>query len=114
MFGITEVTLNHGAYHAWYRFDNDIEQASVNGEGQLKLDVRIVERTRVRREGRLPEELADLEDRLSGGGRFSVTLEPDLQKPGMLKGTHSYEPRLRETYSEADEQYSYVGPTLRR
>jgi hypothetical protein len=114
MFGITEVKLNHGSYHAWYRFDNDIEEASINDQGQLKLDVRIVERARIGREGHLPEELKELEYPLPGGGRFPVTLEPDLQKPGVLKGTHSYALGIRETYSEANEQYSYAGSALRR
>jgi hypothetical protein len=114
MFGITEVMLNHGAYHARYRFDDDIEQATINDQGQLELDVQIVERARIDRKGRLPEELKELEDPLPGGGRFLVTLEPDLQKPGVLKGTHSYAPGIRETYQEADEQYSYAGPALRR
>ena len=97
MFGITEVMLNHGAYHAWYRFDDDIERATINDQGQLELDVQIVERARIDRKGRLPKELKELEkeDPLPGGGRFLVTLEPDLQKPGVLKGTHSYAPGIR-------------------
>lgn len=114
MFGITEVMLNHGAYHARYRFDNNIEQASVNVNGQLKLDVQIVERVRIGREGRLPEELKELEDSLPGSRRFPVILEPDLEKVGVLKGTHSYAWGIRETHQEADERYTYTGPALRR
>lgn len=115
MFGVTEVTLNHGEYRARYRFENDIEHASVNETGVLKLDVRVVERSRMKREGTLPPHLAALDDRqLAGGGRFSVVLEPDLQKPGTLKGTHAYAPGIRDSYSTADEQYSYTGPALRR
>lgn len=115
MFGTVEVTLNRGDYHARYRFDNDIEEASVNDEGQLTLNVRIVERALMKpATGILPPELKKLEEPLPGGGRFAVTLNPDLAKPGILTGHHTYEPDIVGMYSEADERYSYVGPVLRR
>jgi hypothetical protein len=114
MFGKTEVMLNHGAYHASYRFDNDIKQASVNDQGQLTLNLRIVERKRINHKGDLPEELKHLEDPLPGSYEFSVILKPDLQRPGVLAGSHSYPWGIGEKYQEAEEEYTYMGPALQR
>jgi hypothetical protein len=114
MFGTVEVTLNHGAYHALYRFDNDIEEACVSDEGELTLNVRVLERALVESKGHLPPDLTKLGGSLPGSHRFVITLNPDLHEPGVLRGRHTYEPDIVGVYSEADERYTYAGPALRR
>ena len=106
MYGATYISVQH--YNARIDVVNEIRDATVEDNGELRLRIEVVRR-------HLGEEQGDPPDRRfreSMQNRdFEVTLRPVASLPNELHGQHTYT-RATEVFSSATERYVHLDGTL--
>jgi hypothetical protein len=100
-----ELHVRIGSYVAKYEIVNRIISATVTEEGILKLDVKVLCRTRVREDGQPPA--ARLSEELFGSQEFELTLYPVLGEDRHLQGDHFYKV-MNKPFQVASEDYQQV------
>ena len=93
-------------YKAIYEIANEVYRATVAEDGTLRMNVKVLSRTRIEEEGEAPKEI--FREGLFGSREFSIDLKPVPGETRRLKGRHTYLVGGR-VYQEAKEDYKYFG-----
>lgn len=101
IYGASYITI--GGYEARHYNVNEVLSATVGDAGELDLAIEVRQRILISESGDPPDE--HLRDELRDK-RFKVSLTPDPDQVGVLRGRHTYRQGLK-LFSFADEEYTH-------
>jgi hypothetical protein len=103
-----ELRISMDNYKATYQTANQVERATIDEAGTLRLDCVVLSRQLVPGTKRGKPREARFGEELYGSAAFKLTLKPASDEPKKLTGGHDYSPGTR-PHQLATEEWTYLG-----